>query len=251
MKKKKTDNSRKLPFQITDVIWDQIQPFLADCPKIYIGNSEKCRLFLSAVLWVAKEGTTWSALSDKYGKTNAIYQRFRHWCDAGVFEQLQAHFHADKEVLNILNTLFASPVYARTLKTRIVNSLETQGFKVQDNQVSLPANLDKGKIRELHTEAVLHKIEESKKGLIEHEPSLLQCFASGEEIVPDKINPKLVKVHAGSKEALLFRYTGLHWSIPVSSGYGRRLRYLVMDQYTNKVMGLFGLRRSRFQFETS
>lgn len=241
MKKKKTDNSQELPWQITDAVWDRIQPFLADYPKVRVGNGKKCRLFFSAVLWIAKEDAAWSTLSDEYGKWKTIYNRFRRWCDVGVFESLQTHFHADEEVSNLLNTLYASPVYATTLKTRIVNSLETQGFKVQDNQVSLPENLDKEKIRELHTEAVRHKIEACKKGLIEHEPSLLKCFASGEEIVPDKINPKLVEVHAGTKEALLFRYAGLHWSIPVSSGYGRRLRYLVMDQHTNKVMGLFGL----------
>ncbi len=241
MKKKKTGNSQELPWQITDAVWDRIQPFLADYPKVRVGNGKRCRLFLSAILWIAKEETTWSALPDNYGNMYSVYQRFRRWCDAGVFESLQAHFHADEEVSTILNTLYASPVYAKTLKTRITNSLKTQGFKVQDNQVYLPENLDKRKIRKLHNEAVRHKIEESKKGLIEHEPSLLQCFASGEEIVPDKINPKLVEVHAGSKEALLFRYAGLHWSIPVSSGYGRRLRYLVIDQHTNKVMGLFGL----------
>ena len=241
MKKEKTDNIQKPPLEITDAIWDRMKSFLAKCPKVRVGSPERCRLFLSAVLWVAKEETTWSVLPDKYGKTNAIYQRFRHWCDAGVFELLQARFHADKEVSNLLSILYASPIYATTLKTRIINSLKTQGFKVQDNQVYLPENLDKKKIRELHYEAVCHKIEECKKGLIEHEPSLLQCFASGEDIVSDKINPKLVEVRAGSKEALLFRYAGLHWSIPVSSGYGRRLRYLVMDEHTNKVMGLFGL----------
>ena len=241
MKKEKTDNTQKSPLEITDAIWDRMQSFLAKCPKVRVGSPEKCRLFLSAVLWIAKEGVPWSALPKQYGNRKTIYNRFRRWCDSGVFESLQAHFHRDEEVSTILNTLYASPVYAKTLKTRIINSLKTQGFKVQDNQVYLPENLDKKKIRKLHNEAVCHKIEECKKGLIEYEPSLLQCFASGEEIVPDKINPKLVEVHSGSKEGLLFRYAGLHWSIPVSSGYGRRLRYLVIDQHTDKVMGLFGL----------
>ena len=241
MKKKKTDNTQELPLQVTDAIWNRVQAFLDDYPKVRVGNPEKCRLFFSAVLWIAKEETTWSALPDRYGKTNAIYQRFRHWCDTDVFESLQAYFHSDEEVSTMLDTLYGSPVYAKTLKTRIINSLKSQGFRVQDKQIYLPENLDKRKIRELHTEAVRHKIEERKKSLVKHEPFLLQCFASGEEIVPDKINPKLVEVHSGSKEGLLFRYAGLHWSIPVSSGYGRRLRYLVIDQHTDKVMGLFGL----------
>ena len=240
MKNKKTDNTQQLP-EIEDTVWNRIQHFFDNCPGRRGENSESCRLFLSAILWIAKENESWPALPTEYGKWRTIYQRFKRWCDDGVFESLQAHFEADKEISTILNTLYTSPIYAKTLKTRIVNSLKTQGFKVQDNQVYLPENLDKKKIRKLHNEAVCHKIEEYKKGLIEHEPSLLRRFASGEDIDPEKINPKLVEVHAGSEDGLLFRYAGLHWSIPVSLGYGRRLRYLVIDEHTDKVMGLFGL----------
>jgi hypothetical protein len=40
---------------------------------------------------------------------------------------------------------------------------------------------------------------------------------------------------------LLFRYAALHWSIPVSSGYGRRLRFLVVDEFNGKLIGIIGL----------
>ena len=40
---------------------------------------------------------------------------------------------------------------------------------------------------------------------------------------------------------MLFRYVCLHWSIPVSSGYGRRLRFLVVDEQNEKLIGIFGL----------
>ena len=236
MKKKKTVNNQELPLRITDAIWSQIEPFLTDCPKVCIGDPEKCRLFLSAVLWVAKEDTKWSALPDQYGNRNAIYNRFNSWCDARVFESLQAYFHANVEI-----STFLSPLYAKALKNRIKKSLRSQGFKVRKNQICLPDDLDKEKIRDLHTEAVRRKIEERKKGLAKHELSLLQRFASGKEIVPDKIYPQLIEVHSGSEDELLFRYASLHWSIPVSSGYGRRLRFLVMDRHTDKLIGLFGL----------
>ena len=240
MLEKKTVNNQEQTWHITDAMWNRIKPFLVNCRRVK-GDLEKCRLYLSAVLWIAKEDVPWSALPDEYGNSKSIYSRFWKWWDAGVFELLQAHFHEDEEVSNLLNTLYASPIYAQKLKRQVKKSLRSQGFKVQDDQISLPENLDKAKIRDLHAEAIRHKIEECKKGLIEHEPSLIQCFASGEEIVPDKIKPKLVEVKAGSKEGLLFRYAGLHWSIPVSSGYGRRLRYLVIDEHTDKLMGLFGL----------
>ena len=241
MKKKKTDNTQKLPLKMTNAVWNRIYPFLNDYHRRCVEDPEKCRLFLSAIMWVTKKDVSWTAIPDVFGNWKTIYDRFRRWCNAGVFESLREHFQSDEEISAILSTLYTSSVYAITFKTRIINSLKNQGFKVQDNQINLPENLDKDKIRELHTEAVHHKIEERKKGLIKHEPFLLEQFACGEEIVPEKINPKLVKVDSGSKEELLFRYAGLHWSIPISSGYGRRLRFLVVDQHTDKVMGLFGL----------
>ena len=130
---------------------------------------------------------------------------------------------------------------AATLKADIIESLKKQGFEFRDNRFCLPESLDKEKIRSLHTEATRHKKEKTKKGLRRFEPSLLQRFASGQEVVPAKIQPKLVEVHPKSADELLFRYASLHWSVPVSSGYGRRLRFLVLDQNTDKLIGLFGL----------
>lgn len=236
MKEKKTVNNQQLLWRIPDAMWKRIQPFLADCPKVRVGNSEKCYLFLSAVLWLAKKDATWSTLPDGYGNRSSIYKRFHKWCEASVFESLQKHFYEDVEI-----STFLSPLYAKALKTRIKKSLRSQGFKVRRNQICLPDDLDKEKIRVLHEEAVRHKIEERKKGLVRYESSLLQRFASGKEIVPDKIYPQLIEVHPGSEDELLFRYASLHWSIPVSSGYGRRIRFLVVDQHTNKLMGLIGL----------
>ena len=39
----------------------------------------------------------------------------------------------------------------------------------------------------------------------------------------------------------MFRYACLHWSIPISEGYGRRLRFLIFDESNGKLIGLFGL----------
>lgn len=241
MKKKKAKNSQKLPLKIADAAWNRIHPFLKDNHGRCVGDPEKCRLFLSAIMWITKNDVPWSAIPDEYGNWKTIYDRFRRWCNTGVFEALRNRFHSDEEVSVIFNNLYTSSVYAKILRTRIISSLKKQGFRVQDNQIDLPENLDKDKIRELHTEAVNHKIEECKKRLINHESSLLDHFASGGEVVPERIDPILVEVNAGSKESLLFQYAGLHWSIPISAGYGRRLRYLVVDQHTDKVMGLFGL----------
>ena len=104
-----------------------------------------------------------------------------------------------------------------------------------------PDPRDKSKLRGLHREAVKHKVERSRPGLERHENRLLKYIAAGGDVVPERIRPQLVLVQPGSEDELLFRYARLHWSIPVSAGYGRRIRYVVYDESNEKLIGLFGL----------
>jgi len=96
-------------------------------------------------------------------------------------------------------------------------------------------------IRELHREARDAAIERARPGLARHERKLLGYFASGAEVQPERMNPILKEVLPDTEEELLFRYARLHWSIPVSAGYGRRLRFLIFDESNGKLIGLFGL----------
>jgi hypothetical protein len=89
--------------------------------------------------------------------------------------------------------------------------------------------------------AVAHRIEQARDGLFRKEKDLLRRIASGDEIVLSRISPRLWEVLPESDEELLFRYASLHWSIPVSSGYGRRLRFLVVDDHNGKLIGQIGL----------
>lgn len=130
---------------------------------------------------------------------------------------------------------------AVTLRKLIMESLLEQGFRIDNGQVLPPANMDKDKIRELHSLAVRYRIEKSKGGLYKYEPRLLTRIATGGEVTPERIQPYLVEVHPDSEDELLFRYVSLHWSIPVSKGYGRRLRFLVVDQANNKLIGIIGI----------
>ncbi len=127
------------------------------------------------------------------------------------------------------------------LRDRIIRSLRAQGFRIRKGAILPPKELSKDRIRELHETAVEHRIERGRGGLFRKEEELLQHVASGNEIVPRRICPRLVAVLPDSEEELLFRYASLHWSIPVSSGYGRRLKFLVIDDHNEKLMGLIGL----------
>jgi hypothetical protein len=66
-------------------------------------------------------------------------------------------------------------------------------------------------------------------------------FAHGSEVAPPRIDPVLCPVSAETEDSAVFRLATLLWSVPVSYGYGRRMRYLVRDRANGKLIGLFGL----------
>jgi len=70
---------------------------------------------------------------------------------------------------------------------------------------------------------------------------LLHHFASGRDIDPAAIRPKLERVYAETWQADLFRLAALTWSVPVSNGFGRRLRYVIWDAHNEKLLGLIAI----------
>jgi hypothetical protein len=127
------------------------------------------------------------------------------------------------------------------VRSLIEASLRKQGFRIRNGEVALPKQFDKDGARDLHNLSVSHRVAAAKPHLARHEDKLIQRIASGSEIDPHSMAPRLVEVQRGSDDELLFRYASLHWSIPTSSGYGRRLRFLVEDASNGKLIGLFGL----------
>lgn len=127
------------------------------------------------------------------------------------------------------------------LRSLLNRSLRGQGFRIREGKVFPPPDLNKEKVRSLHASALEHRIERSRGGLSRLETGLLKRLASGSQLKPERIRPYLVEVEADSEDELLFRYASLHWSIPVSSGYGRRLRFLVIDEENGKLIGILGL----------
>lgn len=70
---------------------------------------------------------------------------------------------------------------------------------------------------------------------------LIENFANGDEVIPERIHPELIPVLSDHWTGNLFRLATLLWSVPVSHGYGRRMRFLVRDQYNGKLIGIFAL----------
>jgi len=130
---------------------------------------------------------------------------------------------------------------AQKLRSAITRSLRKQGYSVRKGLINIPEGASKESLRNLHQLAVKRKLADAKAQLHHYEDRLIQFIANGDQVQPDRIKPRLVLVNPKSLDELLFRYISLHWSIPVSSGYGRRIRFLVYDDNNNKIIGLFGL----------
>jgi len=69
-----------------------------------------------------------------------------------------------------------------------------------------------------------------------------QChFKLGSQIDPARIDPVLQPADTTGLWSELFFVTRCMWSMPYNKGYGRRLRYVVYDQYHESVIGIIGL----------
>ncbi len=93
-------------------------------------------------------------------------------------------------------------------------------------------------IHRFHREAAQDRI---RRALGNKARGFLAEVANGDEVDPENIQPELVEVRSGARTGNLFRFATLLWSIPVSQGYGRRLRYLVKDRTNDKLIGIFAL----------
>ncbi|MBD9370088.1 Druantia anti-phage system protein DruA [Xanthomonas sp. XNM01] len=101
---------------------------------------------------------------------------------------------------------------------------------------------DKAAIRSLHVKAKSYDNGADGKSLLADYKRLRRYFPQASTIDPSRISPELVPVgNHRSLEGKLFRLCRAYWSMPFSKGYGRRLRYLVMDQHHQAVIGIIGL----------
>ncbi len=96
-------------------------------------------------------------------------------------------------------------------------------------------------MRALNEVAVREAVEKAKPKLIRHEEQLIGRLADSSSLDAERILPRLIEVESGSEHELLFRWARLHWSVPTAPGYGRRQRFLVIDEGNNKLIGLIGL----------
>ncbi len=126
------------------------------------------------------------------------------------------------------------------LRDRVERELRTAGFVWRGTRLVPPDGDPKEVARRLHAGQRVRVLIKNAAFVKEWEDRLIVQLAAGSEVRPEKIAPAVYPVTT-KEDAALFRYASLSWSVPVSQGYGRRTRFLVRDQQTSKLMGIFAM----------
>lgn len=127
------------------------------------------------------------------------------------------------------------------LKRRLREHLKSLGFTRDAKGALVPPSMSKESYREVHLHQRNQKLKESIEWIDSHSGSLIENFASGSDINVSAIRPKLELAPGSTRAGDLFRFASYNWRIPVSEGYGRRLRFLVWDESNGKLIGLIAL----------
>lgn len=128
-----------------------------------------------------------------------------------------------------------------SLKRRLRRHLKSLGFQKTEQGELAPPGTGKDAIRSVHSIQREDRLAANKQFLTAQFANLAEYFASGEDIDPRRIRPVLQRVETGTWEGDLFRLASLTWSVPVSNGFGRRLRYLVWDDSNDKLIGIIAI----------
>jgi transposase len=73
---------------LRDDQWERMEAHCLGKPSDPGRSGKDNRLFVEAVLWIARTGSPWRDLPPVFGKWNSVFVRFRDWVRADVFQRL-------------------------------------------------------------------------------------------------------------------------------------------------------------------
>ena len=75
-------------YEIKDADWTRLAPLLPGKAGDAGRSAADNRLFVNAVLWIARSGAPWRDLPERFGPWNSTYRRFRRWAQKGVWQRV-------------------------------------------------------------------------------------------------------------------------------------------------------------------
>lgn len=119
--------------------------------------------------------------------------------------------------------------------------LKELGYSRGEHGELVPPSLDKEAYRQIHASQREERSERETRFLDTKANALIANFAEGREVNLDEMDIRLELIEHSTWQSDLFRFATMLWSIPVSNGFGRRMRYLVWDDHSRKLVGIFAL----------
>jgi transposase len=97
-------------YMITDPLWAAMQPLVNEAKRHKGGQPPVLpdRMFLEALLYLARAGIPWRDLPGEFGAWDAVYNRFRRWVASGALARLFAAMTADPQFDEVRRVLVDS-----------------------------------------------------------------------------------------------------------------------------------------------
>jgi transposase len=87
---------------LRDDQWERIEHLLPGKASDRGVTAKDNRLFIEAVLWIARTGAPWRDLPAQFGRWHSVYMRFSRWSKHGVWEHLMAVLCDDPDLEELL-----------------------------------------------------------------------------------------------------------------------------------------------------
>lgn len=75
---------------LSDAQWARIAPLVSGKPEDRGSTGRDNRMFVEAVLWIARTGAAWRDLPPEFGGWNTVFRRHRRWMLGGVWQRVFA-----------------------------------------------------------------------------------------------------------------------------------------------------------------
>jgi len=89
-------------FEMTDEQWARIEHLLPGRPDTPGVTARDNRLFVDAVLWIARTGAGWRDLPERLGRWDNTFQRSNRWAKAGVWARVMEELGGDADLEHLL-----------------------------------------------------------------------------------------------------------------------------------------------------
>ena len=88
--------------ELRDDQWERIAVFLPGKATDRGVTAKDNRLFVDAVLWIARSGAHWRELPEVFGNWNSVFARYNRWAKSGVWERVFLALSGDPDFEYVL-----------------------------------------------------------------------------------------------------------------------------------------------------